>query len=146
MKFKTTRVYYYSLVLIAIILPLTQYPRIYGTDGFEVMWMTNALREGALFSNNSWLISPLSYFGHFPFSHRAIGVPLILAFIMSFLEIVSFGIFGIAEAILTFNIILILIIYKSSRNLGNRLFTCPISTRGRGVVSSHLRSSDNLKA
>jgi len=122
MKFKTTRVYYYSLVLIAIIFPLTQYPRIYGTDSFQVIWMANALREGALFSNNTWLISPLSYFGYFPFSHRAIGVPLILAFIMSFLEFVSFGIFGIAEAILTFNIILILIIYKSSRNLGNILF------------------------
>ncbi|NVM17290.1 MAG: hypothetical protein HWN80_06205 [Candidatus Lokiarchaeota archaeon] len=122
MKFKTTRVYYYSLVLIAIIFPLTQYPRIYGTDSFQVIWMANALREGALFSNNTWLISPLSYFGYYPFSHRAIGVPLILAFIMSFLEFVSFGIFGIAEAILTFNIILILIIYKSSRNLGNILF------------------------
>ncbi|MFX1355947.1 MAG: hypothetical protein ACFFA8_01570 [Promethearchaeota archaeon] len=122
MKSKTTRVYYFSLVLIAIIFPLTQYPRIFGVDAFQVMWMANALRDGALFSNNTWLIHPASYFGYYPFSHRAIGVPLILAFIMSFLEFVSFGIFGIAEAILTFNIILILIIYKSSRNLGNILF------------------------
>ena len=122
MKFNRTRVYYYSLVLIAIIFPLTQYPRIYGTDSFQVIWMANALREGALVSNNTWLIHPTSYFGYYPFSHRAIGVPLILAFIMSVLEFVSFGIFGIAEAILTFNIILILIIYKSSRNLGNILF------------------------
>jgi hypothetical protein len=84
--------------------------------------MANALRDGALFSDNTWLIHPASYFGYFPFSHRAIGVPMFLAFLISLLDFISFGIFGLAEVILTFNIILILIIYKSSRNLGNRLF------------------------
>ncbi|MHA1491134.1 MAG: hypothetical protein ACTSRI_15985 [Promethearchaeota archaeon] len=113
---------YYLLVFLAILFPLIHYPRIYGTDAFQVMWMANALRDGALFSENTWLISPLSYFGYYPFSHRAIGVPMFLAFLINLLNFFSFGMFGLPEAILTFNIILILIIYKSSRNLGNRLF------------------------
>ena len=114
--------YYLFLVLMAIIFPLTLYPRIYGVDAFQVMWMANALRNGALFSENTWLISPFSYFGLYPFSHRAIGVPMFFAFLITLLDFFSFGIFGIAEAILVFNIILILIVYKISRNLGNRLF------------------------
>ncbi len=122
MIMKKVNLSYFMLILCAIFILLIHYPRIYGTDSFQVIWMANALREGALFSNNTWLIHPTSYFGYYPFSHRAIGVPLILAFIMSFLEFVSFGIFGLAEAILAFNIILILIIYKSSRNLSNSLF------------------------
>ena len=120
--FKSPRIYYFLLVLLVISFPIFTYPRIYGVDAFQVMWMANALREGVLFSENTWLISPFSYFGYYPFSHRAIGVPMFLAFLMSFLEFVSFGIFGITEAILAFDIILIIIIYKSSRNLGNRLF------------------------
>jgi len=117
-----TSLYYLVLVLVAIIFPLTYYPRIYGKDGFQVIWMANALREGVLFSDNTWLIHPTSYFGYYPFSHRAIGVPIFLAFLISLLNFFSLGIFGITEAILAFNIILIIIIYKSSRNLGNRLF------------------------
>ncbi len=119
---KKTNLYYLALVLVAIIIPISHYPHIYGVDAFQVIWMANALREGALFSGNTWLIHPASYFGYYPFSHRAIGVPLFLAFLISLLNFVSFGIFGLAEAILTFNIILIIILYKSSRNLGNRLF------------------------
>ena len=119
---KKPSLYYLVLVLVAIIIPLTTYPLIYGVDAFQVMWMANALRDGALFSDNTWLIHPTSYFGYYPFSHRAIGVPMFLAFLMSLLNFFSFGIFGIAEAILAFDIILIIIIYKCSRNLGNRLF------------------------
>ncbi len=119
---KKTSLYYLVLVLVAIIIPLTTYPLIYGVDAFQVMWMANALRDGALFSDNTWLISPFSYFGYYPFSHRAVGVPMFLAFLISLLNFFSFGIFGITEAILAFDIILIIIIYKSSRNLGNRLF------------------------
>ena len=122
MKFKKTCLYYYGLVLFAILILISHYPHIYGVDAFQVMWMANALREGALFSDNTWLIHPTSYFGYYPFSHRAIGVPMFLAFLISLLNFFSFGIFGITEAILAFNIILIIIIYKSSRNLGNRLF------------------------
>ena len=119
---KKTSLYYFVLVIVAIIIPLTTYPLIYGVDTFQVIWMANALKEGALFSENTWLISPFSYFGYYPFSHRAIGVPMILAFLMSLLGLLSFGVFGITEAVLMFNIILIIIIYKCSRNLGNKLF------------------------
>lgn len=119
---KKPSLYYLVLVLVAIIIPLTTYPLIYGVDTFQLMWMANALKEGALFSDNTWLISPFSYFGYYPFSHRAIGVPMFFAFLMSLLEFLSFGVFGITEAVLMFDIILIIIIYKCSRNLGNKLF------------------------
>jgi len=119
---KKTGFYYFVLVLVVIIIPIIHYPRIYGVDAFQVIWMANALREGALFSDNTWLIHPASYFGYYPFSHRAIGVPMFLAFLISLLNFFSFGILGLTEAILAFNIILIIIIYKTSRNLGNRLF------------------------
>ncbi len=119
---KKTNLYYLILVVMVIIILLTHYPRIYGKDAFQVMWMANALREGALFSENTWLISPFSYFGYYSFSHRAIAVPLFLAFLMSLLSFFSFGIFGITEAILALNIILIIIVYKCARNLGNQIF------------------------
>ncbi len=119
---KRTNFYYLIIVIMAIIFPLSTYPSIYGTDGFQLIWMANALREGALFSENTWLIHPISYFGMYPFSHRAIGVPMFLAFLTSLLNYFSMGRFGITEVILTFNIILIILTYKSSRNLGNRLF------------------------
>ena len=114
--------YYLILVIVAISFPLIHYPRIYGVDAFKYIWMANALKDGALFSNNTWLISPFSFFGYYPFSHAPISVPMFLAFLMSFLEFVSFGIFGITEAILVLDIILVIIIYKSARNLGNNLF------------------------
>ena len=116
---KKTSLYYIFLVLVAIIFLLTTYPRIYGVDAFQYMWMANAVRNGALFSENTWLIHPASYFGYYPFSYTPTGVPIFLALLISLLNIFSFG---ITEAILAFNIILIIIIYKSSRNLGNRLF------------------------
>ncbi len=117
--FRSPRIYYFLLVLLVISFPIFTYPRIYGVDAFQYMWMANAVREGALFSENTWLISPFSYFGYYPFSHAPIGVPMFLALLISLLNIFSFG---ITEAILAFNIILIIILYKSSRNLGNRLF------------------------
>ncbi len=119
---KKSSPYYFFLVLVAIFFPLTTYPRIYGVDAFQYIWMTNALREGALFANNTWLISPLSYFGYYPFSPTPIGVPIFLAFLITLLSFISCGIFNLTEAILFFNIILIVIIYKNSRNLGNRIF------------------------
>ncbi len=120
--FKSPRIFYFLLVLLVISFPIFTYPRIYGVDAFQVMWMANALRDGALFSDNTWLISPLSYFGYYPFSHRAIGVPMFIAFLINLLNFCSFGAFGITEAILFFNVIIIIILYKSSRNLGDRLF------------------------
>ena len=119
---KNNNLYYLVLVLIAVIIPIIHYPRIYGVDAFQVIWMANALREGALFSDNTWLIHPASFFGYYPFSHRAIGIPMFLAFLISFMNIISFGILGIYEAILAYDIILLVIIYISSRKLANRLF------------------------
>ena len=119
---KKTSHYYFLLVLLAIIFLLSQYPRIYGIDGFQVIWMANAIRDGALFSENTWLIHPSSYFGYYPFSWYPIGVPIFLAFLISLLNFFSFGLLGITEAILVFNVILIIIIYKCSRNLGIKLF------------------------
>ncbi|KKK61111.1 hypothetical protein LCGC14_3017600, partial [marine sediment metagenome] len=116
---KKTNLYYLVLVLVAIIIPIIHYPRIYGVDAFQYIWMTNAVRNGALISENTWLIHPASYFGYYPFSHAPIGVPIFLALLTSLMNIFSYG---ITETILAFNIILIIIIYKSSRNLGNRLF------------------------
>lgn len=116
---KSYKFYYLIPFILAITFPLSYYPRIYGTDGFQIIWMAQALKEGAFFSENSWLISPFSYFGFYPFSHRAIGVPTFLAFLVSFLEIISFG---MAEAILLYNIILIIFSFKTSRNLSKILF------------------------
>ncbi|KKM67765.1 hypothetical protein LCGC14_1467800, partial [marine sediment metagenome] len=116
---KKSQLYYLALVIVAIIIPIIHYPRIYGVDAFGLIWMSNALRNGVLFSENTWLIHPASYFGYYPFSHVPIGIPIFLALLISLLNIFSFG---ITEAILAFNILLIIIIYKSSRNLGNRLF------------------------
>lgn len=115
-------IYYFLLVIFTIIFPIIHYPHIYGVDSFQLIWMANALRDGALFSENSWLIHPTSYFGYYPFSHRAIGVPIVLALLITLIEIISFGYFGIAEAILTLNVILVLVVYKSSRNLAKTIF------------------------
>lgn len=116
------RLYNLTLVLFLVFLIISHYPTIYGKDAFQVIWMANALKNGALFSENSWLISPLSYFGYFPFSHWPVGVPMVLAFLMAILEFVSLGVFGIAETIMIFDIILIIIIYKSAKNLANIIF------------------------
>jgi len=113
-----------------LIIPITNilinvrffYPRIYGADAFGVIWMAQALRNGALTSENTWLIHPASYFGYYPFSHYPIGIPFFLAMLISIIETVSFGVYGLTEAILFYNIILILIIYKAARNLGKTLF------------------------
>ena len=111
--------YYFLLVLFVIVLILNHYPKLYGKDAFEVMWMAQAIKNGALFSENSWLIHPASYFGYYPFSIRAIGIPFILSLILSFLNLISLG---LTEAVLVFDIILVLIIYKVSRSLGESLF------------------------
>ncbi len=119
---KKSSLYYFFLVLVVIYFPLTTYPRIYGVDSFQYIWMANALKEGAFFSNKTWLISPFSYFGYYPFSFTPVGVPTFLAFLINLLSFFSMGNFALKEAILFLNIILIIIIYKSSRNLGNRIF------------------------
>lgn len=116
------KLYYVALVIVASLIPLMHYPRLYGVDSFQVIWMARAIRNGALFSENTWLIHPASYFGYYPFSHRAIGIPVFLAFLLSFLEIISFGVLGLPETVLVFNLIIIVITCKCSRDLANTLF------------------------
>jgi len=124
MKINLNKNRFYSIiiVLIATLFPLIHYPVIYGTDAFDIIWMANAIRNGALFSENTWLIHPTSYFGYYPFSHRPIGIPIFIAFLVTFFDFISFGIFGLAEVILVFDFLLIILIYKSAKNLGNQLF------------------------
>jgi len=47
-----------------------------GNDAFIVIWMGQAVSEGYL---ANWLVSPLSFFGLYPFASYPIGVPAILA-------------------------------------------------------------------
>lgn len=115
-------IYYYALILISISYTIVLYPTIYGVDTFNYIWMAQALRNGALTSERTWLIHPTSYFGYYPFSHTPIGIPLFLAFLMSIIEFLSFGIYGLTEVILFYNIIIILVLYKSSRCLAKTLF------------------------
>lgn len=119
---KIKNIQFFILIFFIFLIPILEFPRIYGKDFFQVIWMANALRNGALFSENTWLINPLSYFGYYPFSHRSIGIPLVLAFITSFIKLISFDIMGISEAILLFDFFLILILYKCSKALGKELF------------------------
>jgi hypothetical protein len=102
--------------------PLIHYPNIYGVDAFKYMWMAQALQNGALISENTWFIHPTSYLGYYPFSQTPIGVPLFLAILIEILNIISFGTFGITEAILALDIILILVTFKSAKSLGDTFF------------------------
>ena len=81
---------YIILIFITLLFPLSMYPEIYGVDGFSVLWMANAIRNGALFAENTWLIHPSSFFGYYPFSHYGIIYPLVLSFILNFVEFCSF--------------------------------------------------------
>lgn len=121
-SFKIRNFYYFLPVLIVIMFLILYYPRIYGTDAFQIIWMAQALEEGALVSEKTWLISPFSYFGYYPFSHRPIGVPIILAFLIHILDFSSLGFFGLNEAIFLFNLILLLISYKTAKSLGDSIF------------------------
>ncbi|MGV9205476.1 MAG: hypothetical protein ACOC44_15810 [Promethearchaeia archaeon] len=116
------RLYYIIIIAIALAFIVYHYPSMYGVDAFQVMWMGHAIKHGALFSEQTWLIHPASPFGFYPFSHRAIGIPIVLAFFMTLIEILSFGLWGLPETILLFNIIILLILYKCSRNLAETIF------------------------
>lgn len=111
--------YYLFVFTIGFIIQIINYPKIYGVDAFDLIWMAQAINEGALFSSNTWLIHPLSYLGYYPFSHRAIGVPLILALITLIIKPLSLG---ITEAIFIFNMILQILLFKSVHTMGKKLF------------------------
>ncbi|NPD89338.1 MAG: hypothetical protein HGN29_11480 [Asgard group archaeon] len=69
--------------LLSILIRIPKLPYIYGYDGFEVIWMAFAINNGALVSDHTWLIHPLSYFGFYPFSQYPIALPLLLAGLLS---------------------------------------------------------------
>ena len=119
---KIRNFYQFLPILLVIMFLILYYPRIYGTDAFQIIWMAQALKNGALVSEKTWLINPASFFGYYPFSHRPIGVPIILAFLIQILDFSSLGIFGLNEAIFIFNLILLLISYKTAKSLGNIIF------------------------
>lgn len=73
---------YFVLTIIFLVSILIRIPRInnpYGDDAFQILWMAQAILNGALTSGNSWIIHPLSFFGFFPYSHYPPGVPLLVA-------------------------------------------------------------------
>lgn len=112
--------YVYGIIsILAILFPITYYPMIQGTDAFQILWMAQAIKEGALFSQPTWLISIFSYFGYYPFSHRAVGVPIILCLLLIMLEIISLG---IEEAVLLYCIIVSLFTVISSKKLAETVF------------------------
>jgi len=68
-----------SVILIGILSRIPRTNSIYGNDCFEVIWMAKAIHFGALTGEKTWLITPLSFYGMYPYSHYPILVPLILA-------------------------------------------------------------------
>jgi hypothetical protein len=71
------------ICLLSVLMRIPKLPYIYGYDGFEVIWMAFAINNGALVSDQTWLIHPLSYFGFYPFSQYPIILPLMLAGLLS---------------------------------------------------------------
>ena len=69
--------------IFSFLLRIPRVPYIYGYVGFEVIWMAFAINNGALISDQTWLIHPLSYFGFYPFSQYPIALPLMLAGLLS---------------------------------------------------------------
>ena len=71
-------------LIVSIIIRISITFKYMGFDTYEIYWMANAIRDGALnTSNDTWLVNILSYFGFFPFSHYPIGVPLLFSLILS---------------------------------------------------------------
>ncbi|MCG3257719.1 MAG: hypothetical protein KAU62_16570 [Candidatus Heimdallarchaeota archaeon] len=83
--FKKYSKYFFPIVIviISILIRIPKTPYIYGYDGFEVIWMAFAIKNGALVSSQTWLIHPLSYFGFYPFSQYPIGLSLLLSGLLS---------------------------------------------------------------
>lgn len=84
--------------------------------------MAQAIDNGALFAENTWFIHPASYFGFYPFSHRSIAIPFFFMLLLHLVRFLSFGLLGVYETVLIFDILLFIIIYKSSRNLADAIF------------------------
>jgi hypothetical protein len=110
---------YFFLFLISISISIYYYPRVFGTDDFQLIWAAYAIKNGALFSEKTWLISFFSYLGFYPFSHRPIGTPTVLAGLIIIFEAMSLG---IEEVILFSNIVIFILVFFSSKKLAETIF------------------------
>jgi len=106
---------YYIIFLSSLIVRIPRYGNIYGSDTFEVIWMAQGIVHGALFGTKTWLISPLSFFGFYPFSHYPIGLPLLIALFM------KIG-FSLKVIILMFDFVITVLAFKSCYFFANRAF------------------------
>ncbi|MFX1283454.1 MAG: hypothetical protein ACFFB5_07355 [Promethearchaeota archaeon] len=68
-------------ILINLIIRIPRVPHAIGDDAFVVVWMAKAIHKQLL---PAWIITPLSYFGLYPFSNYPIGGPFILSIILIF--------------------------------------------------------------
>lgn len=64
------------IIIIGLIIRLPRVGGIIGSDAFIVLWMGNAIAEGAL---SNWTITPFSILGMYPFASYPIGIPALLA-------------------------------------------------------------------
>jgi len=67
------------IILFSFLIRIPRVPYPNGHDSFEVLWVAQAIVNGALQSDYSWLISPFSFLGFYPFSHYPIGTALFLS-------------------------------------------------------------------
>lgn len=104
-----------GVLALALLIRIPRIPNMQGADAYVVMWMAEAIRNGALFSSPTWLISPLSFFGFYPFSHYPIGIPTFLA------SLLWLGI-SMGHAILLLNFIETLVAWRGIDLLSRELF------------------------
>ncbi len=69
---------YLILYIISLLVRIPRVTGVISTDGFEILWMGQALSFG-LNEVNTWLINPASYLGFYPFSFYPIGYPFLIS-------------------------------------------------------------------
>lgn len=109
-------------IITFIIIILFKYPTLYGVDSFEIIWMSNVFYKYGLYFQNTWLFNLLSYLGYYPFSHRPVGLPLIIALLMKITNFITLGEFGLTEVILIYNFFLFILVLFETDNLGKLIF------------------------
>ena len=111
---------YICILILAFSFPISLYPNIYGDDGMVLIWMAKAIKKGALFSStDTWLISPMSYLGFYPYSHYPVGIPILLAIIFWVFEILSLP---LGAAILFYDLFFLSLIFCQSISLSKIIF------------------------
>ena len=117
---KINTLIYICILILAFSFPISLYPNIYGDDGMVLIWMAKAIKKGALFSStDTWLISPMSYLGFYPYSHYPVGIPILLAIIFWVFEILSLP---LGAAILFYDLFFLSLIFCQSISLSKIIF------------------------